>query len=361
MRRLRRLRAAVRKDLLDALRTATVWIFLALPIIAGFMARMETRPVAHVAHPAGAETRLLEALRAETDGLIAVEFVGASDETEIRRMVRDKDADLGLVYDDDFDEAMAGGRDPRLEVVHREFRELRDLRAELVVAAVDPAVRRVAGQTAPAMITSEVVVLPGGAGRFVFRELGSRFLALALLVMFITFLILGLVPASLAEESERKTLDALLLAGTYGEVVLAKALYGLVFVVFGVPLVLGIAQIPPADPLLVAAGVGLLSVSLIGVGLLLGILARTQSQVSVWGQLVSLPLIAAAFATGFALPPWADALLSAVPTSQATRLIVNGVTGQRLFDGPWLSALVIAAWGVVAYTLLFWQLARREA
>jgi hypothetical protein len=43
------------------------------------------------------------------------------------------------------------------------------------------------------------------------------------------------------------------------------------------------------------------------------------------------------------------------------KLAVNAATGETVFGDPWLSYLVIAAWGVVAYLLLAWQLNRRQA
>ncbi len=73
-------------------------------------------------------------------------------------------------------------------------------------------------------------------------------------------------------------------------------------------------------------------------------------------------MLAPVFMVGLPVPDLIDVLLTLIPTSQATRLAMNGLMmGEALFPDAWLSFLVIAAWGAVAYALLLWRLSRREA
>lgn len=73
-----------------------------------------------------------------------------------------------------------------------------------------------------------------------------------------------------------------------------------------------------------------------------------------------LPVIAPAFAVGFPLPGALGTPLKAIPTSQAAHLLVNGLSGESIFPGVWLSFAVLALWAAAAYALLLRQLARRE-
>jgi hypothetical protein len=66
------------------------------------------------------------------------------------------------------------------------------------------------------------------------------------------------------------------------------------------------------------------------------------------------------FAVGYPLPGPLSIALGLLPTSQATKLAINGLSGDELFGRPWLAVLIIAAWGAVAYGLL-WRLSKREA
>jgi hypothetical protein len=83
--------------------------------------------------------------------------------------------------------------------------------------------------------------------------------------------------------------------------------------------------------------------------------------VNTWSGLFLLPVIGPAFAVGYPLPGPLSIALGLLPTSQATKLAINGLSGDELFGRPWLAVLIIAAWGAVAYGLLLWRLSRREA
>jgi ABC-2 type transport system permease protein len=151
------------------------------------------------------------------------------------------------------------------------------------------------------------------------------------------------------------------MVASYGEVVAAKALVGLLYVAVSVGLLLGLTRLPLADPPTFVAALTLLSVTLEGFGLLLGGLFRSASQLNTWAGFLILPVMAPPFAVGFPTPGWANALLSVIPVSQATRLVMNAVSGQPLFPNPALSFAVVALWGLAAYLLLLRTLRGRQA
>ena len=105
----------------------------------------------------------------------------------------------------------------------------------------------------------------------------------------------------------------------------------------------------------------MLSVTMIGFGLLLGALVRSVSQLNTWSSIPLLLVLMPVFFVALDLPSWVQTVLSATPGSQAMRLLVDGLTGQAMY-GSWMLAFgVIAAWAVAVYAVLIRTLSRREA
>jgi hypothetical protein len=169
------------------------------------------------------------------------------------------------------------------------------------------------------------------------------------------------VPVVLAEEAEKKTLDALVLIASYLDVIAAKALVGLAYIVLALTIQLGFTRLAIGDGATFAVTLALLSVTLIGFGLLIGSIFKSANQLNTWSGFLLIPFIAPIFAVGVPTPDIVDGLLQVVPTSAGMRLAVNGVAGETVFANAWLSYAVIAFWGVVAYLVLAWQLNRRQA
>jgi len=228
-------------------------------------------------------------------------------------------------------------------------------------AALDPALRLLADQPLPATIQTDTAASDPD-DRNLFEQVGMRrFLVLGTVMFLVAMIAMLVVPIILAEEAEKKTLDALVMIASYGDVVTGKALVGLAYVAVSVALMLGITRIRPENVVAFGAAIGLLSVTLIGFGLLLGGLFRNANQLNTWSGVFLLPVLTPVFLVGLSDPGWLVALLQALPTSQGARLAINGLTGEAVFGDAWLGYLVIAAWGVLAYALLAWQLRRRQA
>jgi hypothetical protein len=108
-----------------------------------------------------------------------------------------------------------------------------------------------------------------------------------------------------------------------------------------------------------AAAVGLLSVALIGFGL-----ARQHADGEP-GEYVGVHLPHSHHPAAVLPRPAAAGVVQAVfavlPSTQAMQLLLNSMTSQQpLFPNAWPSYLILAAWGVAAYTLSLWRLSRRE-
>nr|MDQ3044546.1 hypothetical protein [Chloroflexota bacterium] len=136
------------------------------------------------------------------------------------------------------------------------------------------------------------------------------------------------------------------------------ALVGATYIVVASGLQIVLTQLWPENWWLFVAALGTLSVSLIGFGLLLGSLFRSANQLNTWSGFLLTPVLAPAFMVGIPLPPAIETALRLFPTSQATMVAVNGLTGRSLFANPGFGLAVIAVYGVVAYTLLLRHLNR---
>lgn len=352
-----------RKDLLDAIRDARVLVAILLPLAAGLVYNAifddtPPTPSTTVAYYAAGPSGVPEALRAAGGDAIDIELRAAGSAEEVRRLVAEEEAGAGLILPAGFDEAVRRGEAPALAVV---LPESPGLGAAFVSRALEPILRQLAGQRPPAAIQPETVAT-AAADASVFERVGlRRYFVLTTLVFLIAMISMVAVPIILTEEGEKKTLDALVLVASYADVIAAKALVGLLYIAVASALLLAITGIAPAAYLPFVGGLALLGVTLVGFGLLMGGLFRNANQVNTWGGVLLLPITLPVFLVGFPVPAIAGTILALLPTSQATRLALNGLSGAAIFPHPWLSALVIAVWGAAAYALLTWRLSRREA
>jgi ABC-2 type transport system permease protein len=350
--------------LFDAIRDMRVLMAIAMPLGIGVLYNViftsfDRKPSATVAIYASGTTALPETMRSLLGEVADLTFTDGASGDEVRELVRTKKANVGLIVPPDFDAALKGGGRPTLTVVQRSGSFDTNVGASLVLRSMDRIVQQMAGQQPPAVISYDEIDTGQPA---VFERLGlSRYFVLASVIMLIGFIAMLAIPTILAEETEKKTLDALVMAASYPDVIIAKALVGIAYTAVGVPLLLLITRLRPANVPLFVGAVALFSVALVGFGLLIGGLFRNANQVNTWSGLFLLPVIGPAFATGYPLPDWAAVGLAVLPTSQAAKLAINAFSGETLFPQQWLAVLVIVAWGVVAYGLLFWRLSRREA
>jgi hypothetical protein len=351
-----------RKDLRDAIRDGRVLVAVLFPIALGIFYgavfdQQPARPSASAAYAAAGPSRLPDLLRAVVAGSLDLNLSPVASADQVRQRVTSEKADLGFVLPPGFDAAVARGASPLLTVYTR---HPPGAAANALISPLNEALQRLAGQRPPATI-EVTTVEPATESRFIFDRLGAApYFVITNALFGIVMVALFAVPAILTEEGERKTLDALVLIASYGDVIVAKALVGLVYIAVSVSLLLAITRSVVAEPPAFIAVILLLSLTLIGFGLLLGGLFRSLTQLNTWSSLILLPVVTPIFAIGFPVPNAINALLSALPTSQATRLAIDAFTGQSFFGGDGLSYLVVAAWGGLAYALVLWRLAHRE-
>lgn len=351
------------KDLKDAVRDGRILIALLMPLGLGLIynvAMPEVQKAAVTVAIASVDTTSLPtALRAVAGSAVELKFNNVQSAAAVRTDVETKKADIGLVVPAGFDLAVAAGSAPTLVVVRPIGSST--FGADYVASALDGALRSMAGQGAPAIVTVEGAQ-PAADSMSIINNLGIRkYMVLGTLIMVIAMIAIYVLPVLLTEEFEKKTADALLMVGTQSDVVAAKVSVGLIYIAVSVPLLLLVTQMAPANVPLFVGALVVLSVTLLGFGLLLGALVRSVSQLNTWSSLPLLLVIMPVFFIALDLPSWVQTAIGATPGSQAMRLLVDGLTGHTMYGGWMLAFGVIAAWAVIIYAILIRTLSRREA
>ena len=360
---LRRIRAIYRKDLRDAIRDSRVLIALVLPFGIGIFYNLTFKDEgvstlhATVVYASDGQTSLPQALQRVSGSGVEI-TVHEMTADAVRSTMSTNDADLGLIVPAGFDAAIKSGNAPNLTVVQR---ATRSVEGDFVSAALDPALRSLAGQSLPATI-DVAVVNRDQASETVQDAIGIRSWAvLAAVVLMVTMVGMLAIPVVLAEESERKTLDALVLVSNYVEVVIAKALLGVTYVAVSVPLLMALTRIHIETIGTFVAAVAVLALDLIGIGLLLAGLFKSANQLNTWAGIIMLPIVAPAFAVGLPVPRAAELVLGAIPSGAAAKLLFNSASDHRIFPNAFAYFAILIVWGIVAYALLLWRLSRRQA
>jgi len=360
---LSRITAIYGKDLRDALRDSRLIIAVLMPLLIGllysFIFKDDTKPTGKLGVVASASTQLPAALHAATKAALQLKVQSFADQAALTLQVRDKKVDVGLVVPAGFDSALKSGASPKLTVI---LPASPSFGGDYVAAVLDRVTQSLAGQVPAATIA--LVTLPATAGTAdsALAALGVRktFVLVAVILMLAMIAVYAL-PAVLTEETEKRTVEALTLIASDVEVIVAKSLFGLTYCVISVPLMLAITRVVPENLALFVSAIVLTSVTLVGLGLLLGGLMRTQTQLNTWSTVALLPLIVPAIVVGLPVPGRVEAVVSVIPTAQTMRLGMNALAGRQLFGAEWLSFAIILGWAVAAYGLVWWRLSRQEA
>jgi len=354
--------AIFRKDVVDAVRDSRVLVSLLTPIVLAILYNSifpEERLVeAKIAFAGPENSALVRSLEERAGQTVSLKLRHVDSDVEARHLVVTQDVDAAFVLPADVDDAIRQGRRPTITLIQPAEGSSS---ANFVSASLEAGIRALSGQPPIATVAVERVQA-GTAEAGVLGELGARrYFVLATVVMMLGMIAVLAVPIILTEEAEKKTLDALLLVANYREVIIGKALVGLAYSAVSVTLMLGLTRLQPVDIPTFVIGTGMLAVSLIGLGLLLGGLFKTAGQVYTWSSVLLLPIIGPAFVAGLPVPGALDLALRAFPTFQGMRVMTNGLAGRALFTDIWISYAVLLAWVAIAYGALAWRLSRRES
>lgn len=358
---LRNVSAIALKDLIDATRQGRIVVILLTPILIAVFYnvtfRDESRAEVKAIYAPAEAAAVMDRLKARVDPVIDLKLEVAADAEAVRAAVVGRRAGIGFILPAAVEDAVRSGASPTITVVTETGNTARELLSSSLMAMF----RDLVGQRAPVALAPETVQRSGSDPLLMVR-LGPRvYFVLGALLMVVGMIAIIVVPMILAEESEKHTLDALLMAGPIADVMAAKAVVGLVYVALCAAVVLASTRIPVRDTTMLVVGLGGVSIALVGFGLLLGIVFRSAMQVSTWSGFFLIPAIVPAFLVGVPAPDAVELGMRALPSGQAMRLLANAFSDTPLYSDVPLSIAVMAAWGIAAYGLLAWRLARREA
>ncbi len=352
----RRVLAILDKDARDALRDGRILVALLVPLAVALFSDLtapdaDERPVARVAVVEPARAGVAAALERVTRTSVELERVAAADAGAARRAVGRDDADVGVVVG-----PVTAGAPPRVDVL---LPPGADAAARTVAALVPAAVAAATGRPPVADVRPQLV--PVAADAEPAAVLGPTAISLATaILLFVGFVGLLIAPITIAEELETGTFGALRLAATTGEVLAAKVLNGLLLGAAGLVLTLLITGERPDDPVLFFAAALALALSLIGFGLVLGVLSRNANQINTFAGFLLVPVLGAGLAVLFVEGGAGALVLDVLPFSQATRLLLDALAPEDVFGGAALSWLVVLAWTLLGFALLARLVGRRE-
>ena len=216
----------------------------------------------------------------------------------------------------------------------------------------------VLGSWAVAKLNGEAPAVPAGADAA--AALGPLFGGLFAVVLVVVFVGLMVVPIQTAEELETGTYGALRLAASEPEILSAKALVGYAYAAVGAAITVALTGLPVDSLPQFAAATAALIVTLVGFGLLLGLLVRNAGALNAYGGLLVFPVLGAAGAVFAVDSGIIHTVLDLLPFSQSVRLLADGVSPRPVFDTGPFSWLVILAWALAGHALLARVATRRE-
>ncbi len=354
---LRRILAILGKDLKDASRDGRVGILLLLPIVMAVFFNATTPkegelPNTTVVLVQGGAQGLGTQLKKAAERTADLKIRRAGSEREARDMLDDDRGDFAVIG-----QGVEEGEPARATVL---LPDGAGATATAVVSNVSNAVAAAAGRQPPSQVRVESYAIDAATQKPA-DVIDRKELTIGILIVTLAGLVaLVAVPIQTAEELETGTFGALRLAASGPEIFLAKALAGLVYGVVSLILIVRLTDLSPDEPLLFwGASVGLL-VSLVGFGILLGLLSRNATAINTYGTFLLFPIVGAAVGVLFVEDGPLKVLLDVLPFSQATKLLFDGLSPERPFDAGLVSWAVLAAWTVAGYVLLTRIASRRE-
>jgi len=279
-----------------------------------------------------------------------IDAVVVSDEDTLHAQVENHDIDAGLVLPRGFDEAIVAGEQPDLQFFIA-GESLASSRVILSVTTLD-LVRGIDGSVPPVT----VVVTPVGDQDYV--PIGDRLLP-TMVIYAVMVAALFLPAASLVDEREKRTLDALLVTpATMSDVLVGKGAFATVLaVIMGfVTLALNGALAGQPGTMVIILVVG--SVMLTLMGLALGLWAKDVTSmytaIKGGGILIYLPVIFVLFP---GLPQWIPKL---VPTYYFLQPIYDVAIHGATFVDVLPELLIAAAICVALVPMVVWVARRSE-
>jgi ABC-2 type transport system permease protein len=353
-----------RKDLLDALQNMYLLFAIVLPIGMSIFFKLifpsDSEPgrsglLSIAVYDPGGSQFVQKVL---ATGQFSAFFVASPD--EVRAEVS-KGRQGGLVLTSTFDEDVAAGRSPELQVYvdsssgglgSAAFRQI-----------VQSSIWSMATQDPPARVVYTDISNAGGAkGGLASLDLSNYYLLL-FLVMSVTMVGVFVVPYLLVEEKEKGTLKAVLVSpASYADVVIGKGATGLFYALTVSVILLALNKGFTGNVPLVMAAVVVGAVFLVQVGLLMGAAFKTVTQVNSWSSVILLALLLPAMLGGnlFPMPQPMKIVTRLLPTYYMADAITGGLANQATWQQAARDLAVLAICAIIAFVGVIYFLKRER-
>jgi ABC-2 type transport system permease protein len=350
--------AILRKDLRDAIVSLRIVAMLIMPLsmtgLYGFVFR-DAVPSLRIVVYDPAESLTTVVLK----NIPGMEVVTAPDAASVEPLTNERGAQLGLIFPPDFDQALKAEANPPLTLIVNRAQLGADGVAQSVLTAIQLQTPRSIGVD---LTRREINDAPQNTG-LLSRSFGFKgVFAVMSMVLLLATLGVFMVPATIIEEKEFKTLDALMVGPvSHVDLIAAKAAAGLMYALLMDGIVLAVNQaFVEANLAVLAAVLGLGSLAVVMLGLLMGSLFNSMQSLSVWSSFVMIPFLGPVV-MGFLPNAPLQNVLPLLPTYhlvQGLRLALEPNADVGALGGH---LLVLALTTLALGAGVLWLLRRREA
>jgi ABC-2 type transport system permease protein len=352
--------AITQKDILDAIKNRYLLIGLILPVGLSLLFHVLFQGVPDVGgltmavyDPSGSR------LTAGLQTLSGIKILKVDSEAQLKEQVSKLGAAVGgIAVPANFDQDVNSGKQPQLTV----YLNMQKVGAQLALfrELVSEQVWALNPTAAPArIIWSEVSSAEGSPAPPTFRL--DWYLLVLFLVMSLTMTGGFVVPLLLVEEEDKHTMEFLLVSpATHSEVVIGKALTGLVYSALGAGTMIllnrGWSGNWPVTFLALLLG----ALFLVAAGLLMGSVFRTTMQVNTWSSIIMLVFLAPTWFTVFQLPSVLDTVIHLIPTFYLADLLTQSLNNAVTLTGAGTDLAVLLGSMILTFGAVIWTLRRQE-
>ena len=285
----RNVSAILRKDIRDAIVSLRIVAMLIMPLsmtgLYGFVFRDAVPSLRIVVYdPSESLTTLV------LKNIPGMEVVTAPDAASVEGLTNERGAQLGLIFPPDFDQALKADANPPLTLIVNRAQLGADGVAQSVLTAIQLQTPRSIGVD---LTRREINAAPQSTG-LLSRSFGFKgVFAIMSMVLLLATLGVFMVPVTIIEEKETRTLDALMVGPvSHVDLIAAKASAGLIYALLmdGIVLIVNQAFVE-ANLAVLAAVLGLGSLAVVMLGLLMGSLFNSMQSLSVWSSFVMIPFL----------------------------------------------------------------------
>lgn len=345
-----RTNAVFTRELRLSPRSPVVLMAIGVPLLLTFLISAVFGSLFDTAPSVGIVDEGTSALTVEAQALDGIDVSVIDSEDELRAMVEAHDLDSGLVLGEEFDDDVAAGRSPDLTFLVSGD-SLAANRAIVAITTMD-LVRGISNEEPPVT----VVVTPVGDEDYV--PIGDRLVPM--LVLYAVLIAALFVPAaSLVDEREKRTIDAVLVTPTrLGEVLVGKAAFAVLLAVLMGLLTLALNRAFAGQFIALTLVIVVGSVMMVLIGLFLGLWSKDintlYTAVKAGGILIFLPALFYVFP---GLPSWIPQLF---PTFYFLDPVFEISIGGASLGDVWVDLAIAVAICVALVPIVRWQAKRTE-